>query len=98
MYFAKLFWNFPRSSAEPASLLPPGFIFLIARSIFSGSLLVLCWQAANLFFSIFIGKEPLKRGQPLTSEAKDPNGSLITGTEGQEGGCEVLCFLGTWTH
>ncbi|KAJ5149490.1 hypothetical protein N7448_001068 [Penicillium atrosanguineum] len=87
-----LFWNFPRSSAEPASLLPPGFIFLIARSIFSGSLLVLCWQAANLFFSIFIGKEPLKRGQPLTSEAKDPNGSLITGLKAKKVAVKSFAF------
>ncbi|KAJ5665760.1 uncharacterized protein N7477_008208 [Penicillium maclennaniae] len=92
LYFAKLFWNIPRSSAEPASLLPPGFIFLIARSISSGSLLVLCWQAANLFFSIFIGKEPLKRGQPLTSEAKDPNGSLITGLKAKKIAVKTFAF------
>ncbi|KAJ5673881.1 hypothetical protein N7462_009320 [Penicillium macrosclerotiorum] len=79
LYFAKLFWNFSRSSAEPDTFLPPGFFTLLVRSAFSGSLLILCWQTANLFFSIFIGKEPLKRGQPLTAEAKDPNGSLLTG-------------------
>lgn len=92
LYFAKLFWNFPRSSAEPASIIPPGFFFLIARSIFSGSLLVLCWQAANLFFSIFIGKEPLKRGQPLTAEAKDPNGSLITGLKAKKEAVQSFAF------
>lgn len=84
LYFAKLFWNFSRSSAEPSSLLPPGFVFLLVRSFFSGSLLVLCWQTTNLFFSIFIGKEPLKRGQPLTTEAKDPNGSLLTGLKAKK--------------
>jgi len=92
LYFAKLFWNFPRSSAEPSSILPPGLIFLIARSVFSGSLLVLCWQAANLFFSIFIGKEPLKRGQPLTSEATDPNGSLITGLKAKKEAVQTFAF------
>ncbi|KAJ5938777.1 hypothetical protein N7466_001911 [Penicillium verhagenii] len=79
LYFAKLFWNFPRSAAEPESFLPPGFLLLVFRSWFSGSLLVLCWQCTNLFFSVFIGKEPLKRGQPLTGDAKDPNGSLLNG-------------------
>ena len=84
LYFAKLFWNFSRSSSEPQSFLPPGFLFLIARSAFSGSLLVLCWQTTNLFFSIFIGKEPLKRGQPLTADTKDPNGSLLMGLKAKK--------------
>lgn len=93
LYFAKLFWNFSRSSAEPSSLLPPGFVFLLLRSFFSGSLLVLCWQTANLFFSIFIGKEPLKRGQPLTGESKDPNGSLITGLKAKK---EIVKAFAFW--
>lgn len=84
LYFAKLFWNFPRSASEPESLLPPGFILLIIRSVITGGLLVSCWQATNLFFSVFIGKEPLKRGQPLTSEAKDPNGSLLNGLKAKK--------------
>lgn len=92
LYFAKLFWNFSRSSAEPSSLLPPGFLFLLVRSFFSGSLLVLCWQTANLFFSVFIGKEPLKRGQPLTSEAKDPNGSLLTGLKAKKETTKAFAF------
>ncbi|KAJ5610373.1 hypothetical protein N7510_007092 [Penicillium lagena] len=84
LYFAKLFWNFSRSAAEPDTFLPPGFVGLVLRSLFSGGLLVLCWQTTNLFFSIFIGKEPLKRGQPLTSETKDPNGSLLTGLKAKK--------------
>lgn len=92
LYFAKLFWNFSRSSAEPSSLLPPGFVFLLIRSFFSGSLLVLCWQTSNLFFSVFIGKEPLKRGQPLTSEAKDPNGSLLTGLKAKKETTKAFAF------
>lgn len=59
-------------------------MYLIFRSFFTGSLLVVCWQCANLFFSVFIGKEPLKRGQPLTDEAKDPNGSLLTGLKAKK--------------
>ncbi|KAJ5105426.1 hypothetical protein NUU61_002773 [Penicillium alfredii] len=93
LYFAKLFWNFSRSSAEPDTFLPPGFIGLVIQCFFSGALLVLCWQTANLFFSIFIGKEPLKRGQPLTSEAKDPNGSLLTGLKAKK---EVVKAFAFW--
>ncbi|KAB8239823.1 hypothetical protein ETB97_003446 [Aspergillus alliaceus] len=79
MYFAKLFWDFPRSAAYPPGLVPPIGPGMLVRTVFSGGLLVLCWQTANLFFSAFLSKEPLKRGQPLTAEAKDPNGSLLTG-------------------
>lgn len=84
LYFAKLFWNFPRSASQPDTFLPPGIIFLIVRSFFSGSCLVLCWQLTNLFFTIFIGKEPLRREQPLTADAKDPNGSLLTGLKAKK--------------
>ena len=84
LYFAKLFWNFPRSASEPDTFLPPGIVFLFVRSFFSGSCLILCWHLTNLFFSIFIGKEPLRREQPLTADAKDPNGSLITGLKAKK--------------
>lgn len=93
LYFARLFWNFSRSAAEPDTIFPPGFVGLLFRSFFSGSLLMLCWQTANLFFSIFLGKEPLKRGQPLTAEAKDPNGSLLTGLKAKK---EVLRTFAFW--
>lgn len=79
MYWAKLFWDFPRSAAAPPGLIGPIGPGLLLRTMCSGGLLVLCWQTANLFFSAFLSKEPLKRGQPLTAEAKDPNGSLLTG-------------------
>ncbi|KAJ6164156.1 nucleoporin NDC1 [Penicillium chermesinum] len=84
LYFAKLFWNFPRSASQPDTFLPPGIFFLIFRSFFSGSCLILCWQLTNLFFTIFIGKEPLRREQPLTADAKDPNGSLLTGLKAKK--------------
>ncbi|PIG88324.1 nuclear envelope protein [Aspergillus arachidicola] len=79
MYWVKLFWDFPRSAAAPPGLIGPIGPGLLLRTMCSGGLLVLCWQTANLFFSSFLSKEPLKRGQPLTAEAKDPNGSLLTG-------------------
>lgn len=93
MYFAKLFWNFPRSAADPPGMVPPIGPSLLARAAVSGGLLLLCWQTANLFFSVFIGKEPLKRGQPLTAEAKDPNGSLLDGLKAQK---EVVKTFAFW--
>ncbi|KAF9887871.1 hypothetical protein FE257_009531 [Aspergillus nanangensis] len=92
LYFAKLFWDFPRSAADPPGLIPPIKPGLFARSLFSSALLVLCWQTANLFFSTFISKEPLKRGQPLTAEAKDPNGSLLTGLKAKKETVKTFAF------
>jgi nucleoporin NDC1 len=93
MYFAKLFWNFPRSAADPPGMVPPIGLGLFVRTVFSGGLLVLCWQMVNLFFSAFIGREPLKRGQPLTADAKDPNGSLLDGLKAQR---EVVKTYAFW--
>ncbi|EAW10175.1 nucleoporin NDC1 [Aspergillus clavatus NRRL 1] len=92
MYFAKLFWNFPRSAADPPGVIPIFGIGLILRTIISGGLLMLCWQSANLFFSIFISKAPLKLGQPLTAEAKDPNGSLLTGLKAKKETVKSFAF------
>ncbi|KKK21534.1 nuclear envelope protein [Aspergillus rambellii] len=92
MYFAKLFWDFPRSAADPPGLIPPINPLLIARTVVSGGFLVLCWQTTNLFFSIFISKEPLKRGQPLTAEAKDPNGSLLNGLKAKKETVRAFAF------
>lgn len=92
MSFAKLFWDFPRSAADPPGLILPVKPPLIARTMLSGALLVLCWQTTNLFFSIFLSQEPLKRGQPLTAEAKDPNGSLLNGLKAKKETVRAFAF------
>lgn len=92
MSFAKLFWDFPRSAADPPSLLLPVKPLLIARTVFSGALLVMCWQTSNLFFSTFLSQEPLKRGQPLTTETKDPNGSLLDGLKAKKETVRAFAF------
>ncbi|KAA8649131.1 nucleoporin NDC1 [Aspergillus tanneri] len=92
LYFAKLFWDFPRSAADPPGYIPPYSVGLLLRPLFSGGLLVICWQTANLLFSVFLSKEPLKRGQPLTEEAKDPNGSLLTGLNAKKETVRAFAF------
>ncbi|PLN78884.1 nucleoporin protein Ndc1-Nup [Aspergillus taichungensis] len=92
MYFARLFWDFPRSAADPPGLLPPIGPALFIRTLFSSALLILCWQTANLCFSLFLSKEPLKRGMPLTGEAKDPNGSLLTGLQAKKETVKTFAF------
>ncbi|KAJ5176289.1 uncharacterized protein N7482_002166 [Penicillium canariense] len=47
-------------------------------------LYLLFLRQTNLFFAIFLGKEPLKRGQPLTADSKDPNGSLLSGLKAKK--------------
>ncbi|KAL5342557.1 nucleoporin protein Ndc1-Nup [Aspergillus crustosus] len=92
MSFAKLFWDFPRSAADPPSLILPVGPTLIGRTLISGALLVICWQTSNLFFSVFLSKEPLKRGHPLTAEAKDPNGSLLNGLKAKKETVRAFAF------
>ncbi|EKV19713.1 Nuclear envelope protein, putative [Penicillium digitatum PHI26] len=93
LYFAKLFWSFPRSAAEPQSFIPSIFPYFFFKTLIPGAMLVLSWQTANLFYSVFIGKEPSKRGQPLTTEAKDPNGSLLSGLKARK---EIVKTFALW--
>ncbi|RAL09027.1 nucleoporin NDC1 [Aspergillus homomorphus CBS 101889] len=92
LYFAKLFWDFPRSAAYPPGFIPPISLGILLRTVVSGALLTTCWQSANVFFSLFLSKEPLKRGQPLTADAKDPNGSLLTGLKAQKETVRAFAF------
>lgn len=74
--FAKLVWDVPPT---PLSYIPPHYPSLIYRSFISGFLLVLLWEASNALFTAYVGQAPFKKDQPLTSESKDPNGTLLTG-------------------
>lgn len=93
LYFAKLFWNFPRSAADPPGLLPPSNIMFHIRAATSGSLLVMLWQISNFLFSAFLGQAPLKKGKPLTNGAADPNGSLINGLKSRK---ETVLAFAFW--
>lgn len=76
LYIADLLWDVPPSNL---SFIPPYHISLIARSFTSGALLITLWETANATFSAYVAQEPLKREQPLTSESKDPNATLLNG-------------------
>ncbi|KAL9604978.1 MAG: hypothetical protein Q9219_000166 [cf. Caloplaca sp. 3 TL-2023] len=75
-------WDIP-TTAE-LSYIPPYHYTLVFRSLFSGFCLLLLWRASNLAFSAYVAQEPLKRGQPLTQESHDPNGSLINGLKSRK--------------
>ena len=81
LYIAALLWDVPNSRL---SYIPPYHISLILRSFISGSLLLTLWEISNKVFSAYVAQEPLKKGQPLTSESKDPNGSLLMGLQGKK--------------
>lgn len=78
LYIAELLWDVPNSRL---SYIPPYHISLIIRSFTSGSLLLTLWEVSNKVFSVYVAQEPLKKGQPLTSESKDPNGTLLIGLQ-----------------
>ena len=78
LYVAAVLWDVPSSRL---SYIPPYHISLIVRSFTSGSLLLLLWEISNKVFSAYVALEPLKKGQPLTNESKDPNGTLLAGLQ-----------------
>lgn len=76
------FYNLPKANILPASW--PSDVFLMIRCICAGTLLSLIWATGNTAFSIFMAKAPLKNGKPLTSESRDPNGSLLNGLKNKK--------------
>lgn len=76
------FYNLPPTRIPPPSW--PFDIYVFLRCLVAGTLLFSIWAAGNTAFGIFMVKEPLKNGQPLTSESKDPNGSLLTGLKSKK--------------
>jgi nucleoporin NDC1 len=56
----------------------------MARCVWSSILLSFIWLAGNTAFSIFLVKEPIKNGRPLSSDSKDPNGSLLNGLKSKK--------------
>lgn len=81
------FYNIPKSNMLPVSW--PLDLWLVGRCVMAGTLLFLIWGAGNMAFSTFMVKEPLKNGQPLTSESKDPNGSLLGGLKSKKPSIQV---------
>ncbi|KAI5303549.1 hypothetical protein KEM55_000485, partial [Ascosphaera atra] len=92
LYFAKLLWNFSRSSAVPSGYIPSLRVFMPIHAFMSGFWLVTLWQLANLLFSVFLAQPPLKKGKPLTSDVNG-NASLINGLKAKR---EVVKAFAFW--
>ncbi|KAI1506656.1 nucleoporin protein Ndc1-Nup, partial [Biscogniauxia marginata] len=82
MSIFRRFYNLPRSNIPPSGA--PWSVPMLARSMWAGFLLCLLWYFGDMAFRLQLGKAPLKNGQPLTSESKDPNGSLLNGLKSKK--------------
>ncbi|KAF4978506.1 hypothetical protein FZEAL_5126 [Fusarium zealandicum] len=82
LMFLRMFYNLPKTNMLPPSW--PSDIFLLFRCIEAGALIHFIWNTGNVSFSTFMVKEPLKNGNPLTSESKDTNGSLLNGLKSKK--------------
>lgn len=76
LYLAALLWDVP---ASQLSYIPPYHYSIILHSLTSSALLTTLWEFSNAIFSAYLAQEPTKREQPLTSDSKDPNASLLNG-------------------
>ncbi|KAL2265743.1 hypothetical protein VTJ83DRAFT_6843 [Remersonia thermophila] len=87
--FLRPVYNLPRSSNLPSSM-PFVSASTVFRAFVSGFLITFAWAAANAAFSLFLAKQPIKNGKPLTSDSKDPNGSLLNGLKNKKP--PIKCF------
>ncbi|KAF6816806.1 nuclear envelope protein [Colletotrichum sojae] len=88
LVFLRPFYNLPKTNMLPPG--QPADVYLVWRCFSAGFLLYSIWKTANHAFSTFMVKEPLKNGKPLTSESKDPNGSLLSGLKSKKS--QIRCF------
>lgn len=65
---------------------------LVFRFAWSSLLLALLWELSNQAFTIYTAQDPVKKGQPLTAESKDPNGSLIAGLKAKKDIPRTMAF------
>jgi nucleoporin NDC1 len=82
MFFLRPFFNLPKTNLLPPSW--PYDLWIICRCAYAAFLLSIIWISGNIAFSVFMVREPLKGGKPLTSESKDPNGSLLNGLKSKK--------------
>jgi len=75
-------YTLPKTNLLPSSL-PYSFPSII-RTLYASFLLELIWTTCTVAFSIFMVKGPKKHDKPLSSESKDPNGSLVNGLKAKK--------------
>ena len=91
LLLAQLLWDMP--AAAVLSYLPPSPIWLVLQSLYAQFLLLLLWESSNTLFSAFVAQEPLRKGQLLSDESRDPNGTLLNGLQSKREVPKVCCEL-----
>ncbi|KAK1749988.1 nucleoporin protein Ndc1-Nup [Echria macrotheca] len=89
LFFLRPMYNLPRTNMLPSSL-PYVSLRTLTRCFWAGMLLMAIIVTGNLAFSLFLAKEPLKNGKPLSSDSKDPNGCLLNGLKSKKD--SIRCF------
>lgn len=83
-------------TSRPTGLAP--FAPLVAKFVVEGTLLVLLWEFVNKAFDLYIAQEPLKNNKPITSDSKDPNGTLLNGLKSKKEAVKVCALVLTQVH
>lgn len=68
--------------SRPTGIHP--FMPLMGVFLTQGTLLMVLWQFSNTAYDYYLAKEPLKHGKPITSDSKDPEGSLLNGLKSKK--------------
>ncbi|KAI1424841.1 nucleoporin protein Ndc1-Nup [Xylaria sp. FL1777] len=83
MWFFRFFYgDLPRYNLPTTGA--PWSVWMLGRTIWASFLLSLLWYFGEVAFRVQLTREPLKRGQPLSSESRDPNGSLLNGLKSKK--------------
>ncbi|UPX16834.1 uncharacterized protein EKO05_0007217 [Ascochyta rabiei] len=87
--FSRYFISLSKTS-KPTGLAP--FAPLVAKFVTEGTFLVLLWEFVNKAFDLYIAQEPLKNNKPITSDSKDPNGTLLNGLKSNKDANKAMAF------
>ncbi|RWA09658.1 hypothetical protein EKO27_g5454 [Xylaria grammica] len=82
LWFLRPFYELPKANLPSSGA--PWSVWMLGRSIWASFLLSLLWYFGEVAFRVQQTREPLKRGQPLSSESRDPNGSLLNGLQSKK--------------
>ncbi|KAI0384649.1 nucleoporin protein Ndc1-Nup [Hypomontagnella monticulosa] len=82
IHFFRMFYNLPKTNLPPGQA--PWSVWMLGRSMWAGFLLCLLWYFGDIAFRLQLGKAPLKNNQPLSTESKDPNGTLLNGLKSKK--------------
>jgi nucleoporin NDC1 len=90
--FHRTFISLSKTS-KPTGVAP--FLPLVWGFVGEGTMLVALWHFVNKAFDLYIAQDPLKNDNPITSDSKDPNGTLLNGLKSKKDAVKVCIFLRT---